>query len=81
MKMVKTRRAVRNISRKTPLAIDVPGLSVVETFNGPGSRAEMTAALHILARIWERKQRSARVAVREPTSQTPKVTCVEGGLG
>ena len=74
MKMVKTRREVRNISRKTPCAIEVPEPSVVLTFRGPGRMADTTPAAAIPASICERKQRMARVEVRAPISQRPRVT-------
>jgi len=44
MRMVMTRRAVRNISMKRPWTIDVPWPRVVATLRGPGNIAETRAA-------------------------------------
>lgn len=75
IKIVKTRRDVRNISRKTPCAIEVLAPRVVETLKGPGRMADTTAAALIPASICAIKHRIARVAVRAPTRYRPRVTC------
>lgn len=51
MKTVKTSKEVRNISRKTPRAGDIPALNVVLTDKGPGTRAWTTPAAAIPASI------------------------------
>jgi hypothetical protein len=57
---------VRNISMKTPWAMDTSSPKVVETFNSPGNMAETTPAAQIPASICEIKHRTARVVVRAP---------------
>jgi len=44
MKMVKTSSAVKNISMNKPRAMEVPPPRVVETFRGPGNKADVTPA-------------------------------------
>lgn len=66
MKMVMISRDVRNISMKTPCAMDTPWPRVVETFRSPGNMAETTAAAHMPASICAMKQRIARTVVRAP---------------
>jgi hypothetical protein len=66
MKMVMMSIEVRNISMKTPWAMDTSSPKVVETFNSPGNMAETTPAAQIPASICEIKHRTARVVVRAP---------------
>lgn len=74
MKIVNTSRNVKNISRKRPLAMDVPPPSVVFTFIGPGRIAETTAAAQMAPSIWEMKTRPARSQVTAPIRAIPSVT-------
>lgn len=66
MKIVKTRREVRNISRKTPRAGETPEPRFVETLRGPGRMASTIPAAHMPAIICEMKQRTARVGEMAP---------------
>jgi hypothetical protein len=77
MKIVKTSRDVRNISRNTPMAGVTPLPRVVETLRGPGRIAETTPAAAMPASIWEMKQRRARRGVRAWMRRRPRVTCFE----
>jgi len=60
MKIVKTRREVMNISKKTPWAGVMPACRVVLAFRGPGRMAEITAAAAMPARSWEMVRMMAR---------------------
>lgn len=74
MKMAKTRRAVRNISIKRPRAIEVLSPRVVETFMGPGNRADTTPAEAIDPSICEMKTRSPLNQPTAPMRHMPRVT-------
>ena len=74
MRMVKTRRAVRNISMNSPRAMDVSPPRVVETLRGPGKSADTTPEAAIEPRSWARKIRPARNQGTAPMRAMARVT-------
>ena len=75
MKIAKTSSAVRNISMKTPRAMDVPPPSPVCTAMGPGKRPETTAEAAMAPSIWAMKMMRPRSQGRASIKQSPSVTC------
>lgn len=62
IKTTKTNWAVKNISRKTPCAMEVLGPSVVFAIEAlPGNMALTRPPAHIAAMIWEGNRNSARI--------------------
>lgn len=74
MKIVNTSCTVRNISMNNPWARLVFPPKVVCTVNGPGSRAETTAAAHMAPSIWVTNKSPPRSHVRAPIKHMPSVT-------
>lgn len=74
MMMTKTSSAVRNISMKSPWAVDAPPPSVVLTVRGPGKSAETIPAAAMPARSWETTTTALRMAGRPPTRARARVT-------
>ena len=75
MRMMKISSAVRNISIKTPWAIEVPGDKVVLTIAiSPGNMQETSAAATIAPRIWAGKRNNPRIHGSLPAVHKPSVT-------
>jgi hypothetical protein len=75
IRTVMTSSAVRNISIKTPCAIEVPFVRVVRTLNGPGKMHFTTPAAAMPATIWVGKKKAARIHGSWSAIDKPSVTC------
>ena len=74
MKIVNTSIVVKNISMKTPCAMDVPAPKDVRTLSWPGYKTSTIPAAAMPPMIWEMKIRPPRTHGIAPTRHMPKVT-------